>query len=138
MADRQTFHLEVISPERKFYEKDAWMVEFEMTEGQVGVYAEHIPMTAIVVPGVLRIYEEEEVREAALLEGFVEILPDKIVILSQACEWPEEIDINRAKEAKIRAERRIDSGDSDVNMTRAELALRKSLIRLELALGNKK
>lgn len=133
MADRKTFHLEIISPDRKFYENDAWMIEFDTTEGQIGVYADHVPMTSILVPGVLNIYEEDEVKTAALIEGFVQILQDKITILSQACEWPEEIDVHRAEEAKIRAERRIAAPDANINLARAELALRKSLIRIQVA-----
>lgn len=133
MADRKTFHLEIISPDRKFYENDAWMIEFDTTEGQIGVYADHVPMTSILVPGVLTIYEDEEVKSAALLDGFVEILQDRIVILSQACEWPEEIDVHRAEEAKIRAERRLASPDANINLARAELALRKSLVRIRVA-----
>ena len=66
-------------------------------------------------------------------EGFLEILPDKVTILAQSCEWPEEIDMKRALEAKARAERRIKSLDAHVNMQRAELALRKSLVRINLA-----
>lgn len=138
MADRKTFHLEIISPDRKFYENDAWMIEFDTTEGQIGVYADHVPMTSILVPGVLTIYEDEEVKSAALLDGFVEILQDRIVILSQACEWPEEIDVHRAEEAKIRAERRLASPDANINLARAELALRKSLVRIRVAGGYSK
>ena len=138
MADRKTFHLEIISPDRKFYENDAWMIEFDTTEGQIGVYADHVPMTSILVPGVLTIYEDEEVKSAALLDGFVEILQDRIVILSQACEWPEEIDVHRAEEARIRAERRLASPDANINLARAELALRKSLVRIRVAGGYSK
>ena len=138
MADRKTFHLEIISPDRKFYENDAWMIEFDTTEGQIGVYADHVPMTSILVPGVLTIYEDEEVKSAALLDGFVEILQDRIVILSQACEWPEEFDVHRAEEAKIRAERRLASPDANINLARAELALRKSLVRIRVAGGYSK
>lgn len=131
---RKKFHLKVISPERIFYEGDAEMVELETTEGEIGVYAEHVPTTAVIVPGILYITEEEEnVREAAVHDGFIEILQDRITILAQSCEWPEEIDVKRAQEAKIRAERRINSGSSDVNLVRAEKALRKSLIRLQIA-----
>ena len=72
-------------------------------------------------------------KEAAVLEGFMEITPAKVTILAQSCEWPEEIDINRAAEAKARAERRLKSADENINMARADLALRKSLIRLQLA-----
>lgn len=134
MAELNKFQLEVISPERVFYTGDVEMVELTTTEGDIGIYAGHIPLTTIVAPGVLTITESgDDLKEAAVLEGFMEVTPEKVTILAQSCEWPEEIDINRAKEAKDRAERRLKSNDSSVNMTRAELALRKSLIRLQVA-----
>ncbi|MCH5251447.1 MAG: ATP synthase F1 subunit epsilon [Lachnospiraceae bacterium] len=134
MAELKKFQLEVISPERVFYTGDVEMVELTTTEGDIGIYADHIPLTTIVAPGVLTITESgEQLKEAAVLEGFMEITPDKVTILAQSCEWPEEIDVNRAMEAKARAERRLKSSDAAINMTRAELALRKSLIRIELA-----
>lgn len=107
MADMKKFQLEVISPERVFYTGEVEMVELTTTEGDIGVYADHIPLTTIVAPGVLTITENSEddvIREAAVLEGFLEILPDKVTILAQSCEWPEEIDMKRALEAKARAE----------------------------------
>ena len=110
------------------------MVELRTTEGEMGVLKDHIPLTAILVPGVLIIKGSAEGdKEAAMHSGFVEIMQDHVTILAESCEWPEEIDLNRAKEAQIRAERRLKSGDSDVNMTRAELALRRSLVRISLA-----
>lgn len=136
MAELKKFRLEVISPERVFYTGDVEMVELTTIEGEIGVYADHIPLTSIVAPGVLTITEssgEKGIKEAAVLEGFLEILPDKVTILAQSCEWPDEIDMNRALEAKARAERRIKSTDANINMTRAEQALRKSLVRINLA-----
>ena len=127
------FKLQVIAPDRVFLEEDADMVELTTTEGEIGVLKDHIPLTAIVAPGILRIKKDGQQKEAALLEGFVEILPDKVVILAESCEWPEEIDINRANEAKLRAERRLKSADAEMNEARAELALRRSLVRLALA-----
>lgn len=127
------FKLQVIAPDRVFLEEDADMVELTTTEGEIGVLKDYIPLTAIVAPGILRIKKDGQQKEAALLEGFVEILPDKVVILAESCEWPEEIDINRANEAKIRAERRLKSADAEMNEARAELALRRSLVRLALA-----
>lgn len=83
------------------------MVEYNTVEGQVGVYADHIPMTQIIAPGRLIITERNEEKQAALLSGFVEITPEKMTILAEAVEWPQDIDIKRAEEAKIRAQRRI-------------------------------
>ena len=85
-----------------------------------------------MAPGIIKIHTVSgEIREAALLDGFSEILADQVVILAEAVEWPEEIDVNRAKEAQIRAERRIQSEDGD--MDRAELALKRAIVRQRIA-----
>ena len=131
MAEKM-FRLEIISPDKIFYACDVVMAEYNTTEGEVGIYAGHIPMTQIIAPGRLTITEESGQKIAALLSGFVEITPEKVTILAEAVEWPENIDVERAKEAKIRAERRIGSGKDDVDMARAELALKKALIRLSV------
>ena len=109
------------------------MVELNTTEGEIGILPEHIPLTTIIAPGVLRITKGEEIKEAALHEGFMEVQKTFVTVLAESCEWPEEIDIKRANEAKTRAERRIKSGDAEINMTRAEAALKRSLTRLSLA-----
>ena len=132
MAEEKLFKLKVICPDRVFYEGEASMVELDTSEGQVGIYKEHIPMTMILVPGVLKITEAEGVKEAALHAGFIKVLPQEITILAEIAEWPDEIDVNRANEAKVRAERRLAAKDADLNIVRAETALKKSLIRLEL------
>ncbi len=132
MAEKM-FRLEIVSPEKVFYDNDVYMVEYNTTEGEVGVLAGHIPMTQILAPGVLTITEsEDKVRKAALHAGFVEITPEKVTMLAESVEWPEEIDIKRAEEARIRAERRIGSGES-ADLTRAELALKRALIRESVA-----
>lgn len=108
------------------------MVELTTTEGDIGVYRNHIPLTAIVAPGVLKIHEEGEVKEAALISGFIEILPERITIMAEVAEWPDEIDANRAEEARIRAERRLKEESGEIDTMRAELALRRALVRLSL------
>ena len=134
MADLKKFRLEVISPERIFYSGEVEMLELTTTEGEIGIYADHIPLTTIIAPGVMTITEAgSQLKQAAVLEGFMEITQDKVTVLAQSCEWPEEIDTNRAQEAKARAERRLKSTDENINMSRAELALCKALIRLEVA-----
>ena len=130
MAD--LFKLHVITPERRFYDGEASMVELTTTEGDIGVYRNHIPLTAIVAPGVLKIHEEGAVKEAALISGFIEILPERITIMAEVAEWPDEIDANRAEEARIRAERRLKEESGEIDTMRAELALRRALVRLSL------
>lgn len=131
MADK-LFKVQVICPERVFFEGDCDMLEMRTTEGEIGVLAGHIPLTAVIAPGVLRIKNGGDAKEAALHDGFVEILPDRVRILAEACEWPDEIDVNRAKEALTRAERRI-KGPGEIDLTRAEYAIRKAMVRIDLA-----
>ena len=133
MADK-LFRLEVIAPDKIFYSGDVEMVEYNTTEGEVGVYANHIPMTQIIAPGELIITEPEGVKkEAALHSGFVEVLGDKVTVLTEAVEWPEDIDEKRAEEARIRAERRLSSGSEEADLLRVELALKRALLRLSMA-----
>ena len=132
MADK-IFHVKIVAPDRIFYEGDADFIEFKTTEGEVGIYAMHVPTTSIIAPGVLRIHNAGEVKEAALLSGFAEVLQDAVTILAESVEWPDEIDVNRAKEAKIRAERRLNAPGEDTDYDRAELALKRAIVRLLLA-----
>lgn len=130
MADQMK--LKVVAPERIFFEGETSFLEFTTTEGDMGVYPGHIPLTAIIAPGVLRIHDGEQNREAALMSGFVQILPEGVTILAESVEWPDEIDANRAKEAEIRARRRIEDG-SGIDLNRAELALKRALLRLRMS-----
>lgn len=132
MADERNFELKIITPDRVFYEGEAVMVEFNTTEGEIGIYKHHIPMTVIIKPGILTITEEnDETREAALHAGFVEILPDKVTIMAEIIEWPQEIDLNRAEAAKERAEERLSHRTSQTDVARAETALQRAMARIE-------
>lgn len=122
--------IKVISPIKIFYEGEADFIEFNTSEGEVGIYPMHVPTVSMLVPGVLRIHNDGEVKEAALHSGFVEVLSDRVTFLAEAAEWPWEIDKNRAEAAKIRAERKmeVDQGDD-----KTSLALKRSIVRIEMA-----
>ena len=132
MAEINDFTLRIITPDRMFYEGPVKMVEFDTVEGEVGILPGHIPMTFIIRPGVLTITEEEGPKTAALHAGFAEVLQDRVTILAEIIEWPEEIDENRAKEAKGRAEERLQAGNEETDIARAEIALRRALTRIEV------
>ena len=132
MAAENSFKVKIIAPDRLFYEGDAEMIELTTTEGQIGVYKGHIPLTAVIAPGVVRVYEAEgQVKSASLISGFVEILPESVEVLAEIVEWPGEIDLNRAEEAKVRAERRLAEKSTETNLARAELALKRAVARIE-------
>ena len=126
------FTLEIISPERVFYKDDIDFVEMTTSEGEIGVYEKHIPMTNVLMPGVVKIHKAGEIKSAAVMSGFVVILQDSVKIMAEVAEWPEEIDINRANEAKIRAERRLKEGGEGLDRDRAEAALKRSIVRINL------
>lgn len=128
----EAFKLRIITPDRIFYEGDAEMVEFNTTEGEIGVLPGHVPMTVIVKPGILTITGVDETKEAALHAGFAEILPDGITILAEIVEWPNEIDRERAEAARARAEERIHSHTPETDMARAETALQRAIARIEV------
>ena len=126
-----TFEVRVITPDRTFYKGEATMVEFNTTEGEIGIYKNHIPMTVIIKPGILTI-TGEEVKKAALHSGFVEILGDSVTILAEVIEWPDEIDEMRAMAAKERAERLLAEKDPKTDIARAETALLRAMARINV------
>ena len=126
------FRLKIITPERIFFDKDAYMVELNTTEGEIGVYAGHIPTTCIIKPGILTIRMDGEEKEAALHSGFIQILPDQVTILAEVIEWPEEIDLHRAEAAMERAKERIAHRTSETDIARAETALMRAMARISV------
>ena len=124
--------LKVVTPTGGFYDGDVSMVELTTTEGEIGIYPDHIPLTAVVAPGVLKIHENGGEKEAALMSGFITILPEQVTIMAEVVEWPDEIDYHRAEEARSRAERRLSSGQADLDVVRAAAALKRALVRLNL------
>ena len=129
----EIFKVEIITPDRIFYEGEAEFLEFTTAAGDIGVYAKHIPMTTVLAPGAVVIHNGEEETVAAVHSGFAEILGDKVTLLAEIAEWPEEIDLGRAEAAKNRAEERIATKAADTDIKRAEFALRKAITRIDVA-----
>ena len=132
MAENNLFSLTIITPDRMFYEGQVSMVEFNTTEGEIGIYKKHVPTTVIISPGILTITETDGTKEAALHAGFAEILQDEVVIMAEIVEWPEEIDLKRAEAARERAEERLRSKTPETDVLRAETALQRALARIHV------
>ncbi len=132
--DSRVFQVEIITPDRIFHTGGATMIEFNPAAGEIGVYKKHIPLTTVLAPGIVKIHNdgEEDVR-AAVHSGFAEILPDKVTLLAEIAEWPDEIDKSRAEAAKQRAEERLAGRTEETDIKRAEFALRKALVRLDIS-----
>ena len=129
----EIFKVKIITPDRIFYEGEAEFLEFSTAAGDIGVYAKHIPMTTVLAPGAVIIHKGEEETIAAVYSGFAEILGDKVTLLAEIAEWPEEIDVARAEAAKARAEEHIANKTTETDIKRAEFALRRALTRIDLA-----
>ena len=131
----EKFKLQIITPQKILYDNDVSFVEYNTTEGYVGVYAGHIPMTQVLAPGKFSIFEDDnkEAEVGALHTGFVQIMPDMITILAEIVEWKGEIDIDRAKAAVDRAKKRLAELSNNLDIARAELSLKKALTRLQVA-----
>lgn len=132
MAENK-FELQVVTPERIFYDEDVEMVIFRSTEGDLGVLPGHIPLTAALTSGLFVIKTSEKEYKAVIHGGFAEIKPDKVTILTDAAEWPQEIDVERAQAAKERAENRLKENGKEVTVVRAKGSLVRALARLEVA-----
>ena len=129
----EIFKVQIITPDRIFYEGEADFLEFTTLAGEIGVYAKHIPMTTVLAPGAVIIHKGDEEVVAAVHAGFAEVLGDQVTLMAEIAEWPNEIDVNRAEAARNRAEERIANKTAEVDIRRAEFALRKALIRIDVA-----
>lgn len=133
MAEDNKFEVKIITPDRIFYEGKAQLLEFNTSEGEIGVYKNHIPLTTVLAPGIVTITEDDDNKKtAAVHAGFVEILGDKVTLLAEIAEWPDEIDEERAQDAKKRAEERLSARSESLDVARAEIALKKALVRINV------
>lgn len=129
----EVFTLRIISPDAPFFEGDCEFLEFTTTEGDIGVYAHHIPLTCILEPCVMTIHCPDGTKKAAVMGGFAEIQKEQVTVLAENAQWPEEIDVNRAIEAKKRAEERLSRRAEGLDVVRAEAALKRAIARLNVA-----
>jgi len=128
-----TTRLDIVTAERVVFSEDVDEVIAPGVEGQLGILPHHAPLMTTIVPGELVIKQAGQELSMVITGGFVEVRPDRVIILADAAERVEEIDIARAEEAKRRAEERLKVHAPDVDLSRAEASLRRSLARLDVA-----
>ena len=126
--------LEVITPERVMVSEDVDMVEAHGALGEFGVLPGHINFLTSIVPGEVRYMTDGKTRHLATSGGFAEVVSDKVTFLLETAEFAEEIDVDRARRAKERAESALgglSSDDKDYKVS--ELALRRAIARISTA-----
>jgi F-type H+-transporting ATPase subunit epsilon len=129
-----TFKLEIVTAERMVFSDEVSALIAWGVEGQLGILPHHAPLMTMLQPGDLMIRKDKEEEYLAISGGFLEVRPDKVIILADACERIDEIDIARAEEAKRRAQETLKiAAPLTIDMATAEAALRRSLARLKVA-----
>jgi F-type H+-transporting ATPase subunit epsilon len=126
--------LEIVTPERLAYSDEVDAVVLPGSEGEMGVLPHHAPLLATLGIGELRIRKGGAEEAFAIVGGFVQVRPDKVVVMAETADMASEIDIEKAQEARREAERALESGfheGADLSIARAQL--QQALLRIRLA-----
>lgn len=126
-----TMRLQIITPMRTILDEEVESVILHTTEGEMGILYDHEPVVTLLGYKKIVYTQEGQKKQATTLGGFAEVTKDKIIILTDASELAQEIDLERAEKAKERAEKRL--GDQKMDQMRAEIALKKAIARIDLA-----
>jgi F-type H+-transporting ATPase subunit epsilon len=127
-------HLEVITPERKVYEDDVDMVVAPASEGYVGILPHHVPLFTTLGPGEFKVKKGGVEEILAVFGGFMDVRGDRVVVLTDAAEHAEEIDANRAQQAREAAQQVLAAGPaSAADEQRARAELQRALVRLRVS-----
>jgi len=126
--------LDIVTAEHSVFSEEVDMVIAPGIQGQLGILPHHSPLMTMLEPGELIIKKGGDEQYMAVSGGFLEVRPDRVIVLADSAERAEEIDIARAEEAKCRAQKRLEEKYvPEVDAARAEAALKRSLIRLRIA-----
>jgi F-type H+-transporting ATPase subunit epsilon len=129
----ETFQLEIVTPEKKVVEAAAEEAQIPGKNGYLGILPGHAPLITELAVGEITYRENASEQRLAVAWGFAEVLPDKVTILAETAERPSEIDVERARKAKERAEQRLTGGDTEVDVERALDSLQRADVRLQVA-----
>lgn len=129
----KTFNVSIVTPNGKVVDDQFEMVTAKTVEGEIGIMAGHLPMVAPLVIGEVRLKNGNSTDLVAISGGFLEVGPEKATILAQTAETAESIDKSRAEAAKARAEERLNSKSADLDVNRAEVALKRAINRIKVS-----
>lgn len=128
-----TIKLDIVTPKRVVYSEEIEMLVATAIDGDIGILPGHTPLVTGLVPCVLKVDKGGEKIHISVSDGFMDVKPDEINVVVRTAEFPEEIDIERAKEAKERAKERIEKQDDKTNKAKANSALERALARINAA-----
>jgi F-type H+-transporting ATPase subunit epsilon len=127
-------NLEIVTPERLAYSGSVDSVQLPGSEGELGILPHHAPLIATLGAGELRLRKGGTEESFAVFGGFVQVLPDKVVVMAESADLAADIDLERANEARRAAERALESGATEgANLAAARAALQRELVRIRVA-----
>lgn len=129
----KTFSLEIVTTDRIFYKGECEHLVITAIDGLLGILAGHEPLVTSLPAGELKYMVDGKWRYAAISDGFIQVMPDRSVILADSCELPEEIDIKRAEEARERAKERLRQKQSIQEYYQTQAALNRAMNRLKVS-----
>lgn len=129
----KTFNLEIVAIDKDFYRGPCELAIVPAVDGEKGIMSDHEPMVLAIAAGELRYTVDGKQCVAAIGDGFAEITNEKVVVISDFAEKAEEIDAVRAEHARIHAEERMKSRDSEIEYARAQAELSRAMARLKVA-----
>ena len=127
-------HLEIVTPERLAYSDEVDSVALPGSEGEMGVLPHHAPLVSMLGVGELRIRKGGAEESFAIVGGFLQVRPDKVVVMAETADMASEIDLEKAQEARREAERALETGyveGADLSQARAQL--QQALLRIRVA-----
>jgi len=133
-----TIRLDIITPEKIIYSDDVQTVVAPGIEGDLGILPNHTPLITTLRPGALMIRKDGEELHLAIFGGFLEVRPNRVIVLADAAERHEEIDREQAEKARHQAEQMLSCKETNVDMASAEAQLRHALVRLKVVEKNTK
>lgn len=125
--------LEIVTPDRLLLSEEVDEVSIPGTEGYLGILPGHLPLLTMLGIGILSYRKGSEKQSFAVTGGFAEVLPDRVIVVADKVERPEEIDVSRARESKERAEGRLSSAQDSLDVERAMGSLLRATARLQVA-----
>ena len=126
------FRLEIITPERQFFDGEVESLVIDTPDGKRGIMARHLPMVVALSIGAVSFKSEGIWKTCFASEGFVEVRPDETIIYAQVMEWPDEIDEMRAEEARTKAEEHLRQEQSLREYTASQASLIRAMTRLRV------
>ena len=128
-----TFSLSIVSPEGDVLKEEVEFVVLPGSAGELGILPNHSALIAGLDIGVLRYTISGVINQVAIAGGFVEVVDNSAIVLADTAELSADIDLARAVEAKVRAEKRMAKGANEIDLRRAEYALRRASARINAA-----